>query len=536
MGINNISIINSAYSALEAASAGMTVTSQNVAGASVEGFTRRQSASIVSTRALSSWSFGSTGFSVEGFTRFTDSLLDSQLRDQKSKSSYTSSLLQMVNGLDTSMMDPANSISDAISSFFNAAGTLASDTTRTSNIQNFAASATQVATRVSTFSDLIHQLGASTATNLTAILEQANSIAPALAKINLDVLMGSVPGNATPSADILDERDRLTMQLQDLLGGKTIINADGTATFQVGGMALVDGQSVNKFINTDVSTSPYGVQLQSGDGLQHSIGYLSSIGTTLTTNTGNLYEAPARTAFTGGQAGASFTILTDFIPKLKRELSALCLTLARDTNSVTQKNGGPITPVFAYKNTSSAGGVNTLTATILPDGTLVPKTIVGPSGYLTTYEDVIKGLSFVNLMDKSDPTSTNYDPSIAAVVNGVDWSADLFVSNITPATNTVLSIDSAAANAIEGNRASFSTPLSLITSSVASTIASWKAQDKANISVATRLNNSKQSISGVNLDEEAANLVKFQQLYGAASKVLQTANQMFATLLATMNA
>jgi flagellar hook-associated protein 1 FlgK len=38
------------------------------------------------------------------------------------------------------------------------------------------------------------------------------------------------------------------------------------------------------------------------------------------------------------------------------------------------------------------------------------------------------------------------------------------------------------------------------------------------------------------LDEEAANMIKFQQLYGAASKVMQTANQMFMTLLSAMNA
>ena len=40
-----------------------------------------------------------------------------------------------------------------------------------------------------------------------------------------------------------------------------------------------------------------------------------------------------------------------------------------------------------------------------------------------------------------------------------------------------------------------------------------------------------QSQSGVNLDEEAANLMRYQQAYLAASKVIQTANQMFDALL-----
>ena len=39
------------------------------------------------------------------------------------------------------------------------------------------------------------------------------------------------------------------------------------------------------------------------------------------------------------------------------------------------------------------------------------------------------------------------------------------------------------------------------------------------------------AVSGVNLDEEAANLVRFQQAYQAAAQVISTANEMFDTLL-----
>ena len=37
--------------------------------------------------------------------------------------------------------------------------------------------------------------------------------------------------------------------------------------------------------------------------------------------------------------------------------------------------------------------------------------------------------------------------------------------------------------------------------------------------------------SGVNLDEEAANLLRFQQAYQAAAQVISVANQVFQTLL-----
>jgi flagellar hook-associated protein 1 FlgK len=39
------------------------------------------------------------------------------------------------------------------------------------------------------------------------------------------------------------------------------------------------------------------------------------------------------------------------------------------------------------------------------------------------------------------------------------------------------------------------------------------------------------SVSGVNLDEEAANLLRYQQAYQAAAQMIQVANTLFQTLL-----
>ena len=40
--------------------------------------------------------------------------------------------------------------------------------------------------------------------------------------------------------------------------------------------------------------------------------------------------------------------------------------------------------------------------------------------------------------------------------------------------------------------------------------------------------------SGVNLDEEAANLVRFQQAYQAAAQIITAADQMFQTLISAV--
>jgi flagellar hook-associated protein 1 FlgK len=54
---------------------------------------------------------------------------------------------------------------------------------------------------------------------------------------------------------------------------------------------------------------------------------------------------------------------------------------------------------------------------------------------------------------------------------------------------------------------------------------------QAQTSLLAQVTKAQQAVSGVNLDEEAANLLKYQQAYQAAGKAMQIANTMFDTIL-----
>lgn len=58
-----------------------------------------------------------------------------------------------------------------------------------------------------------------------------------------------------------------------------------------------------------------------------------------------------------------------------------------------------------------------------------------------------------------------------------------------------------------------------------------KSSSTSQSALVSQITSAQQSVSGVNLDEEAANLIKYQQLYQANSKVIQTAQSMFQTLM-----
>ena len=54
---------------------------------------------------------------------------------------------------------------------------------------------------------------------------------------------------------------------------------------------------------------------------------------------------------------------------------------------------------------------------------------------------------------------------------------------------------------------------------------------QAQHALADQAKSSRDSVSAVNLDEEAANLLRFQQAYQAAARLISVANKLFDTLL-----
>jgi flagellar hook-associated protein 1 FlgK len=85
-----------------------------------------------------------------------------------------------------------------------------------------------------------------------------------------------------------------------------------------------------------------------------------------------------------------------------------------------------------------------------------------------------------------------------------------------------------------GGKETFSKSLAVSTSVVGSKASNANLTADTAQALFTQAYNRNQSTSGVNLDEEAANLLKFQQAYQAASQIISTANTIFDTILAAV--
>ena len=709
MGI--YSITESAMAGLNIAQAGILTTSQNVAGTTVEGYSRRNANAIMDSLAPNSLMLNGSSFAVGGFTRHYSSLIGSQLLTQQSKSSYSDTLVQYTNSIDSLVADKSTGLNTAISKFFNTMGAYAADPTNKALAGAITGSANEVVQRMTGMSTLVTQIQSDARSALTDSVAQINTVLPALANINQKIIDGNSPGVSAPSADLLDERDRLLSQLQKLVGGQSLINSDGTATQLVAGMPLVERSIANKVtINADQKSVALTFNLQNGPDR----GFLTTV-----------------QSLDGGQAGALLELSNNFVPAVQKRLDTIAMGLVKVANTAAQTSPGTATnlAIFGFKvndKTYSSLASNDLTGqlpTIASENDLLDlysslgnaissnsAVKVGASG--GTYTSVSSltaspttlagnytltkvGTNQLNIADSSGKNQTvslttsvsgglqtvdfnqlgitmqlkNFSPALSAVgansvirdtvtlpiggaatqtisnmvlQNNVQSGTYTFtaagnqltltssnggsqtltvgagvvagqaldfnqmgirftvagsaadtastiagylntraitlvkaedsaeniadalhsrVINVSGMSNPLVNygltaanfislaptnfasyyngdtplIDSAKANATQQMSAVFGTSISNLINEVGVQVAIWKNGQKADSVVLANLKAQRDSVSGVNLDEEAANLLKYQQLYTASTKVLQAGNQMFSTLLSIMN-
>lgn len=86
-------------------------------------------------------------------------------------------------------------------------------------------------------------------------------------------------------------------------------------------------------------------------------------------------------------------------------------------------------------------------------------------------------------------------------------------------------------NTLENGSATFQSAYGQLVSQIGNKTRELEVTSKAQANLLAQTEKSIQSISGVNLDEEAANLMRFQQAFQASSKVIEISNSLFDSIL-----
>ncbi len=102
---------------------------------------------------------------------------------------------------------------------------------------------------------------------------------------------------------------------------------------------------------------------------------------------------------------------------------------------------------------------------------------------------------------------------------------------VTNNQNALLLAGLQTKNTLQGGTASYQSVYASLVSQVGNKTRELEVTSKAQESLLTQTDQARQSLSGVNLEEEAANLLRYQQMFQASSKVIEVSNSLFDSLL-----
>jgi flagellar hook-associated protein 1 len=295
--------------------------------------------------------------------------------------------------------------------------------------------------------------------------DQINSLAKQIGNFNEEISR-LVANNYQPN-DMFDQRDVLIDQLSKLVNVKVTPSANGMIDISVGSEVLVSGKSANQLTidfdpNTDL-INPEDIRIA---------------GKTVGLESGELLGHIESYGITGGGSKS-------ILPSIKDKINSLAAAFAENVNAI-------------HLSGLNLDNITNSTTTGVPFfvGTSAKDIVVNPQ--------ILDSLNLIAAANEESPGQS----STGNGKNALDLANIKFTNlNIGESLSTMddfyrniigqLGVDSQEAQ---------------------------RLQDNSNV-IVKQIENRRQSVAGVSLDEEMANMIKFQQAYNAAARIITTMDQ-----------
>ena len=236
----NSILTNIGLKAMAAQFAGLQTTGNNIANASVAGYSRQQVQLSTSTGQSSNGAFYGMGVDVASVTRMHDAHLSSEAANTASLAAMDSTRLAQLTGLESAFQPGENGLGAASSQFFKAMVDVSSNPGDLSSRRVALARASDLAARFREAGQSLDSLQTGVATELTATVTEINGLARDIATVNQKLAL--TRGQSQPANDLLDQRDQLVARLSSKIHVDRIDSIDGSTAITVaGGQPLVLG-------------------------------------------------------------------------------------------------------------------------------------------------------------------------------------------------------------------------------------------------------------------------------------------------------
>lgn len=475
-------ILNIAGRSLSAQQLAMEVTGNNLANSTTTGY-QNETANLVETPPIPSsqldGSLQGQGVSVDAITRASNAFLSRSVRTQQGSTGYWDSLNTSLSQIQNVFQEPSSSgLSEAMSAFFNSWLTLSQTPSSLSARQ---AVVDQGQSLASTFNSMSSQVtGEIQNINQSVVntVQKVNTLTTQIAKLNSQIT--TVTGSGGSADTLLDQRGTLMNQLSKLVNISYTVSPDQSVNIYLGSNALVVNQTAHSLV-TSAPTTTYGVD---------AVAFHDNPGQVLTSSTG----------LQNGELAGLLTAGNQTLPGYLASLNDLASSLAQAVN--TQQNAGytlnSATKGAAFFTSSSSTTALVTASTIEVSPSMTSQNVAAASS-ANAPGDGSNALAIANQIGSPEmsPTTDSLDTSTTEVT---------FSQYFTNLVGQVGNDGQHASNQYTSAQATLSS-----------------------------LQNAQESATGVDVNEQSANLIQEQQSYQAAAQLVSVEQSTMASLLAAVS-
>lgn len=571
------SVYGIALSGLNAARAGLSTTSHNIANSNTVGFNRQQVIQQSRPSTGSDIGFIGQGVDIASVQRVYSDFINSQEQKATSDAAFYNAKAQQIARVDAMIADDASGLSSALSIFFGAAQTLSTNPADLAARQNYLSSAETLSSRFNGLNTVMDELRSATNLKVRDTVEQLNNATSQIAALNNQIVTAqNQTSNGGPPNDLMDRRDKLILELSEQVQTTRVDMADGSTN-----LFLANGQSLV------IGTTQFKVQTQVDPQDPQNL----LVGMTTNVNGQDRLLAFDSSSLGNGALAGFLSFREDELTEYQNTIGLLAARIGQTVNDIqtagVDLDNNPASALFSFG--SSGSFVDDISRVVpnVNNSTVNPTQVtlrgldlskLGPAEYEVQivgsqprYREVGSDGPFVPANLVTDPGGDYYeirDPAGAPLLsfqlnNATPQEGDRFV--LMPVREAALNMRTAldrpsevaassavnpsignnenilAVAALQNSRTLFqsnnsagvsiSDGFNQLVSRVGKKTREFNLAAESRETVLNQVADSRDALQGVNMDEEAANLIKFQQAYQASGRVISLSKELFDQIL-----
>lgn len=531
-------LFNIGNSALSASQAGLSVTSNNIANANTPGYSKQDVVLSISSPVEMGRGFMGMGVTITGIRSSSDRFLQAQLLDQQQNTGRSVAIEQTMSQIEQIFNDAQGlGLSTSLADYFNAWSDVASDpasqTPRSVLLQKAGVLVVSAQRMENRLTQTVQQINM----GVDDAVRQINEIASDIAGLNEQIIKVEAGHTGEKANNFRDQRDELMNQLSTLVGNSSFEDQNGALSVSIGMKSLVSGTTTNTMsttidnngnkqlvldrvtITSNVSSGKVSGLIDSASEVKTtSLLELRKIVASVTKEINLLHESGY---------GLDGTTGNDFFNALQVSTGNYSAG-ASITASITNMN---LVSLDEYTIGFAAGNytvTNNQTGAVASSGAYVSGNTIAFDGIQVTITGAVTSTDSFTVSPLTDAIK-NFGVAVTDT-NKVAASDSLtqLPGNNVQAQLIAQQAETAVSDLGNGTFADYYQGLVSTAGSLSQAALDSRTFDENLLSEITKR---RDSVSGVSLDEEAANLLRYQRAYEAGAKMIQIADELMKTVM-----